>query len=265
MNADTEPFLCKFILIGDQSVGKTSLLSKFTSGKFSDFYHETIGVEFATKIIAVSDTKKLKCQFWDASGSDKYRSIISAYFKGASAIIAVYDITSQISFDSLKTQLNCYKSHIGDDTAVMVIGNKLDLADEKRQVSSEDLGQFTNDNKFMAAEVSAKLGTNLNESLIGLAKQAYYLNEHNIAKLTPRLANRTISCSFSLPKLSQNNLKHETTNSTNNINSESLLSKSEFLNANSNSFLLANGPVLYRDQNKKIIADVTDASFICFF
>ena len=248
-NNNTEPFLCKLILIGDQSVGKTSLLSKFISGKFSDLYHETIGVEFATKNIAISETKKLKCQFWDASGSEKYRSIISAYFKGASAILAVYDLTNQASFDSVKDQLlHCYKRHISADTAVMVIGNKLDLADEKRQVSRQDLGEFTGENRFMAAEVSAKVGSNLSESLVGLVKQAYYLNEH---KLTPRL----LSNHFTLPRLGQ-------TNNVNNLNSESVLtSKSEFLNANSNSFLLlANGgPVLYREQNKMIIADVNSS------
>ena len=131
---DPDTFLCKIIVIGDQAVGKTSILSKFISNKFSDMYHETIGVDFLTKQVTLNEQRRLKCQFWDASGAEKYRTIVSAYFKGANGIVAVFDVTSRDSFESIKDQLECYRNHVGvcGDLTVMVIGNKSDLGKRLR-------------------------------------------------------------------------------------------------------------------------------------
>lgn len=204
--------------------------------------------------------RRVKCQFWDASGAEKYRSIISAYFKGASGIIAVYDITNRDSFVSMKHQLDCYRNHILPGTAVMVLGNKSD-ADDKRQVSTEDLTTFINGNGFIGGEVSARFNTSLLDNMVALVKQAYYKSEAALTQnLVPLQQERQSSSSFSLPKITQRTGNEETSQTALTFvsepeNSQNL--KSEFLNVNSNSFLLANSDSFYnKNSNRKMIADV---------
>ena len=204
----------------------------------------------------------MKCQFWDASGSEKYRSIVSAYFKGANGILAVYDITSRASFESLKTQLNCYKNHVFTDTSIVVIGNKADLS-EKREVLETELDEFANANGFNSMEISAKTNVNLNDCILNLVKQTFYRNDSNtITKLAPIVQESTTLKTISLPKINAytHELEHTNTTLTNVTaypdNSQQFASRSEFLNANSNSFLIGSNSFIQKDQNKKIIADV---------
>lgn len=203
----------------------------------------------------------MKCQFWDASGSEKYRSIVSAYFKGANGILAVYDITNRASFESLKTQLNCYKNHVFTDTSIVVIGNKADLSD-KREVLETELDEFATINGFISMEISAKTNSNLNDCILNLIKQTFYRNDSNITKLAPVVQESANLKTISLPKINSYTHERENTNTTlTNVtaypdNSQQFASRSEFLNANSNSFLIGSNSFIQKDQNKKIIADV---------
>ncbi len=202
--------------------------------------------------INISKNRRIKCQFWDASGSEKYRSIISAYFKGASGIIGVYDITNKKSFTALKHLLDCYSNHILSDTTVLILGNKSD-ADDKRQVSKEDLESFINGNGFIGAEVSARFNTNLSESITTLVKQAYHKSEALVANLVPIQDYR--QASVSLPKISPR--VPDDPHFVANQHENSFARQSEFLNVNSNSLLLANSDSFYsKNTNRKIIADV---------
>ena len=198
----------------------------------------------------------MKCQFWDASGSEKYRSVISAYFKGATAIIGVYDVTNRESFDSLKQQLECYSSHISPQTSILILGNKTDLND-KRQVAREELEAFTNGNNFLGGEVSAKYNTDLTENIISLLKQTLS-SKNEILKLVP--AQECGLKTFTLPKISNScsmPTEREKIMTQEQEITQALVSRSEFLNANSNSFLLGSASLYNKDQNKKIIADVS--------
>lgn len=248
--------LCKVLFIGSECVGKSSILSRFVSNQFSEFYRETVGVDFQTRNIIVQD-KRLKCQFWDASGSEKYRSVISAYFKGATAIIGVYDVTNRESFDSLKQQLECYSSHISPQTSILILGNKTDLND-KRQVAREELEAFTNGNNFLGGEVSAKYNTDLTENIISLLKQTLS-SKNEILKLVP--AQECGLKTFTLPKISNScsmPTEREKIMTQEQEITQALVSRSEFLNANSNSFLLGSASLYNKDQNKKIIADLVE-------
>jgi len=94
-------YLFKLVLIGDSGVGKSCLLLRFADDNFTDSYISTIGVDFRFRTITI-DKKTVKLQIWDTAGQERFRTITSAYYRGADGIIMVYDVTSSESFIMLK-------------------------------------------------------------------------------------------------------------------------------------------------------------------
>jgi small GTP-binding protein len=94
---DDSDFHYKVVLVGDSGVGKSNIISKFTKNEFIMESKTTIGVEFATKIVNI-DEKSIKVQIWDTAGQERYRSMASAYYRGAVGALLVYDITRASSF-----------------------------------------------------------------------------------------------------------------------------------------------------------------------
>ena len=92
--------LFKLILIRDSCVGKSNILLKYLKNQFNDNSKATIGVEFGTKNIIINN-KRIKIQIWDTAGQERYRSITSAYYKGAKGALIVYDITRKNIFDNI--------------------------------------------------------------------------------------------------------------------------------------------------------------------
>jgi len=86
-------YLFKLVIVGNSSVGKSSLLLRYADDMFNETYLTTIGVDFKFRTINI-DGKKVKMQIWDTAGQERFRTITSAYYKGADAIILVYDITN---------------------------------------------------------------------------------------------------------------------------------------------------------------------------
>jgi small GTP-binding protein len=90
-------FQLKIVLVGDSGVGKSNIISKFTKNEFNLESKTTIGVEFASKVVTIED-KSIKVQIWDTAGQERYRSMASAYYRGAVGALLVYDITRASSF-----------------------------------------------------------------------------------------------------------------------------------------------------------------------
>lgn len=98
-------YLFKLVLIGDSGVGKSCLLLRFADDNFTDSYISTIGVDFRFRTITIDD-KIVKLQIWDTAGQERFRTITSAYYRGADGIIMVYDVTSSESFDHVEEWLS---------------------------------------------------------------------------------------------------------------------------------------------------------------
>ncbi len=94
---DESDITLKIVLVGDSGVGKSNIISKYTKNEFNYESKTTIGVEFATKVITL-DAKTVKVQIWDTAGQERYRSMASAYYRGAMGALLVYDITRASSF-----------------------------------------------------------------------------------------------------------------------------------------------------------------------
>jgi len=170
MSARSTDLIYKYIIIGDQRVGKTCLVNRFVNDTFNENYQETIGVDFQTQYFEHAN-QRMRIQWWDAGGNEKYRSIVSAYFRSTAGILGVYDLTSKASFKSLKVQLNCLKNHLSiQKPVVYIIGNKADL-EECREVCFEEAEEYAKANGFLFREVSAKKTTKIYKILGELVRE----------------------------------------------------------------------------------------------
>ena len=162
MNSEQEAqIVLKLLLLGDSSVGKTSILLKYISNKFDESSISTVGVDYMDKIIDYNKFK-IKLQIWDTSGEEKFRTITKNFYRNADGLLVVFDLTKKESYDHIKSWINEAKEN-NDKLKTILIGNKLDLKDE-RMVTIDVAKQFAEKNNLKYIETSAKDGTNINES-----------------------------------------------------------------------------------------------------
>ncbi|XP_056134352.1 ras-related protein Rab-8B isoform X1 [Lampris incognitus] len=166
--AKTYDYLFKLLLIGDSGVGKTCLLFRFSEDAFNTTFISTIGIDFKIRTIEL-DGKKIKLQIWDTAGQERFRTITTAYYRGAMGIMLVYDITNEKSFDNIKNWIRNIEEHASSDVEKMILGNKCDMND-KRQVSKERGEKLAIDYGIKFLETSAKSSINVEEAFFMLGR-----------------------------------------------------------------------------------------------
>ena len=154
-------YLLKYIIIGDEEVGKSNLLSHYIDDRFTSEYQSTIGVEFRAKNVVIRNTT-YRIQIWDTSGKENFRSIIRAYYKNTACAFVVYDISNRNSFNNVGTWIEDCRNNSSEKIFMVLIGNKSDLAD-KRQVSTEEGRELAEKYEMKFYETSAKTGENVND------------------------------------------------------------------------------------------------------
>ena len=150
----------KLLLIGDTSVGKTSMILKYTDNKFPQTHIATIGVEYKSKTI-YTDKYKITLNIWDTSGQERFKSITKNFFRNTNGVLFVYDITSYKSFSNIKNWMKDSEMYEKFDS--IICGNKVDL-DSLREVQFETLKEFGLKQKIPYIETSAKDGVGINEA-----------------------------------------------------------------------------------------------------
>ena len=162
-------FIFKVVFLGDSSVGKSNIISKYKLNEFNRNSKSTVGVEFYSKIIT-QNNKNIKIQIWDTAGQERFKSITKSYYKGAKGAIIVYDITRRATFENVQEWVKDTKT-MGDNThlVLMLVGNKCDLVNE-RQVSTEEGKKEAEMNGMAFMETSALDGTNITEAFELMAK-----------------------------------------------------------------------------------------------
>ena len=150
----------KVILVGNASVGKTSIFNKFIIGEFSPKYKSTITVECKSKLLKIDKKLYAKLNIWDTVGSEIFRAVTKQYYKGAHAAIVIFDLTDQKSFNDLKQWLKDINNCGNEDIEIIIVGNKLDL-DNKRTVTQSQAVNFCREKNYKYIEASAKNGTNI--------------------------------------------------------------------------------------------------------
>ncbi|KAH9769899.1 hypothetical protein WN944_019153 [Citrus x changshan-huyou] len=164
----------KLVFLGDQSVGKTSIITRFMYDKFDNTYQclqigevgyertvmeATIGIDFLSKTMYLED-RTVRLQLWDTAGQERFRSLIPSYIRDSSVAVVVYDVASRQSFLNTSKWIDEVRTERGSDVIIVLVGNKTDLV-EKRQVSIEEGEAKSRELNVMFIETSAKAGFNI--------------------------------------------------------------------------------------------------------
>ncbi|WFD32078.1 hypothetical protein MSPP1_003120 [Malassezia sp. CBS 17886] len=156
-------YILKFIIIGDASVGKSSLLVRLTEGRFMVDTDATIGIEFGSHILTLDSGERLKLQVWDTAGSEQFRS-------GAAGCLLVYDVTERDTFEHLPSWLYDVREQCEEGATIALVGNMSDRPATQRRVSVDEAAEFAAANDLLFFETSAKTGANVEAVFKAVAK-----------------------------------------------------------------------------------------------
>mmetsp|Transcript_81257 Transcript_81257/g.252187 ORF Transcript_81257/g.252187 Transcript_81257/m.252187 type:complete len:218 (-) Transcript_81257:16-669(-) len=183
--------LFKLVLIGDSGAGKSSLLLRFADDTFTESYITTIGVDFRFKTIAIGK-KSVKLQIWDTAGQERFRTITSAYYRGADAIVLVYDVTDRESFQHVDDWLADINRYVNQSTVKVLVGNKTDLEGE-RQVTTDEARKKAESLGLALLEASAKDSTNVEAAFQMISSELIARREQMGAQATAKAAGSTVN------------------------------------------------------------------------
>ena len=151
----------KILVVGETSVGKTSLFLRYIDNNFPDKHMASVGVEYRIKIYEYRRFR-IKLQIWDTAGQERFHAITNNYFHNADGILFVYDITEPKSYEYIKKWIQ-EAEQIESNFEKILIGNKCDLR-HKKKVSEEEVSEYCSENNIEWFEVSAKENINLKEA-----------------------------------------------------------------------------------------------------
>lgn len=154
----------KLVLLGDEAVGKTSLILRHTEKKFSESYKMTIGTDISAKLIQINELDVKMSVYliiWDIGGQEKYRILRESYLRGASGALLIFDLTNKRSYANIYEWTEELKRFCGPEIPMVLLGNKVDLQGE-RVVETEEGEKLASELGVDYFETSAKSATNVN-------------------------------------------------------------------------------------------------------
>jgi Ras-related protein Rab-6A len=160
-NSETEELKYKLIVIGDELVGKTSILKRFKFNQFNAIYEPTVGLEFESIPILIDD-QSVNLLLYDMSGHQKFRGLIPLYTSDANIILLIYDISKLDSFNNIEKWYSSLNNLNRKEVIFALVGNKCDL-DYNRKVQMEQAQKYADDHNFIFQEVSAMNGDGIQE------------------------------------------------------------------------------------------------------
>jgi small GTP-binding protein len=181
-NSSREINIIKILILGDQAVGKTSILLRYTRSSFSDVLLPTLGVDFKQKEVIVKG-KSYIVQIWDSAGQERFRSVTRTYYKKASGIILAYDCTSFKSFQNVEQWLQQITSEVDSQVPLVLVSTKNDLP------RSEDLNQ----GKKLAKQLRVKFFRTSSKTGEGIDEVFQHIIDMALAQFSV-IRSRSISC-----------------------------------------------------------------------
>ena len=152
----------RLMLIGNSTVGKTSIIKRFCKNKFTNSFISSIGIDFETKYVKI-DNKTINLQIWDTAGQERYKVISRNYFNQSDGFIIVYDITNRKTFDDVVNWIEQIQELAGEYTKNIIVGNKLDL-EKMRKVEKEEGKELAEKYNYIFFETSAQSGKNIDKA-----------------------------------------------------------------------------------------------------
>ena len=167
---DPEEIGIKVTLIGESSVGKTSIINRYTKNAFTQEMESTLGANYSQKKITLHK-QKIRMDLWDTAGQEKYRAIGRHFYKESYIVCLVYDITNIDSFEKLKSVWYPELKEYGEKLKILaLVGNKLDKYLEE-EVKEEEAKKFAEEINAIYAKTSAMEGTNIEDLFNNLAEK----------------------------------------------------------------------------------------------
>jgi Ras-related protein Rab-7A len=168
--------MLKVIILGDSGVGKTSLMQQYVNKKFSTQYKATIGADFLTKEVYLDD-RRVVMQIWDTAGQERFQSLGVAFYRGADCCVLMYDVNNGKSFEALENWRDEFLIQANpsdpDSFPFVVIGNKIDVEETRRAVSSKRAQAFcASKGNLPYFETSAKEATGVEQAFEVIARNA---------------------------------------------------------------------------------------------
>ena len=149
--------LFKLVIIGDTGVGKSCLLLRFADDTFTDNYYSTIGVDFRFKCVDIGE-RKCKLQIWDTAGQERFKTVTSAYYRGADGIIIVFDQTDYDSYKNIPYWIEDISKNTTVDPMKIIFANKDDEIEDKKAVTNLDISKLEEQTGIEVIKTSAKTG-----------------------------------------------------------------------------------------------------------
>ena len=173
--------IISLILVGESTVGKTSIMRSFIGEEFSESSLSSIGIEVYTKNIQINE-EVCSIKIWDTCGQERLRALSANYYKKADGVILVYDITSIDSFNNIEYWLNSINYYCKREIPIIIIGNKIDLGNK---IDEDTLNNFINEHSNISMfNTSAKTGKGINEAFYYIAEEIYnFKKEYQIIEL----------------------------------------------------------------------------------
>nr|XP_020666482.1 ras-related protein Rab-13 [Pogona vitticeps] len=165
--AKTYDHLFKLLLIGDSGVGKTCLIIRFAENNFNRTYISTIGIDFKIRTVEI-EGKRIKLQVWDTAGQERFKTITTAYYRGAMGIILVYDITDEKSFENIQNWMKSIKEASGKNWGL--VSGADDIKQEPKLNGNRSGEKLSKEHGIRFFETSAKSSVNVEEAFNTLAR-----------------------------------------------------------------------------------------------
>ncbi|CAF1499059.1 unnamed protein product [Rotaria magnacalcarata] len=161
-------YLFKILIIGDSGVGKTTILQRFAQDYYSTEYVATIGVDFQIRTLEI-DSKRSKLQIWDTAGQDRFKCVVSSFYRNANGVIICFDLTDLESFRNANNWLEEVKRYCPEQTPTFLIGTKSDLK-TRRMVSPDMIKSYAEKYNLSYLETSSKTNENVEKCFVDFTR-----------------------------------------------------------------------------------------------
>ena len=164
----------KIVLLGDVSVGKTSIASRYCKNSFNEHHINTIGGAYQQQKVVLGNGSMVKLHIWDTSGQERFRAMTNLYYRDAQVAILTYDITNESSFSSIEFWIQELKYKVENENMILcLVGNKCDVNSNERKITSQKGKNFAQDNNMIFFETSAKTGEGVKDLFVTIANKVY--------------------------------------------------------------------------------------------
>ena len=164
----------KIVLLGDVSVGKTSIASRYCKNSFNEHHINTIGGAYQQQKVVLNNGAMVKLHIWDTSGQERFRAMTNLYYRDAQVAILTYDITNESSFNSIEFWINELKFKVENENMLLcLVGNKCDVNSNERKIMTTKGKNFAVEHNMIFFETSAKTGEGVKDLFVTIANKVY--------------------------------------------------------------------------------------------